>query len=88
MIAATVALVVSIVGGTVAIENRYTLQSDFTNQVVASDRYHLEQEIRRAQDRLNELLNHPDRGRAEWIAREIQRLQNVIDRLERQLSRG
>jgi len=85
MIAATVALVVSIASGSVAIENRYALDADLLDLEYATNMYHVESEIQRAQDRLEGLLNIPVDERRQWMEREIDRLVNLIDRLVRQL---
>ena len=84
-IAATAALVISIAGGSIAVEHRYALSADLMQHEFATDTYHVEMEIQRAQDKLEGLLNIPVDERQPWMEREVDRLENLIARLVRQL---
>ena len=81
-----VSLVTAIAGGAYFLDDRYAHADAFTEQVMYSANYHLEQEIARAQDKLDGLLAIPSDERRPWQDREIVRLENIIKRLIR--SRG
>ena len=79
-------LVTAIAGAAYFIDDRYAMATDFEERVQYADNYHLEQEIGRAQDKLEGLLLIPSAERREWQRKEIIRLENLINKLIR--SRG
>ena len=80
-----VSLVTAIAGAAYFIDDRYASASAFDEQTKYTNNYHLEQEIERAQDKLNGLLMIPPDLRRPWQSKEIIRLQNLISRLIRSL---
>lgn len=78
-----VSLVTAIAGAGYFIDDRYAHSEDFQAQVMYSSNYHLEQEIQRAQDKLDGILAIPADERRAWQTREIDRLEHIIERLIR-----
>lgn len=82
-IVTVVSLITAIAGASYFIDDRYAMASDFEERVLYADNYHLEQEIARAQDKLEGLLLIPSAERRPWQQQEIIRLENLIARLIR-----
>ena len=76
-------LVTAIAGASYFIDDRYAQASDFQAEQLYTSNYHLEQEIQRAQDKLEGLLLIPSEERRSWQLQEIIRLENLIARLIR-----
>ena len=78
-----VSLITAIAGASYFVDDRYASAADFKEEQLYTTNYHLDQEIQRAQDRLNELLIIPQGQRQPWMNKEILRLQDLIARLIR-----
>ena len=78
-----VSLITAISGAAYFIDDRYAMATDVEQRILYADNYHLEQEIQRAQDKLEGLLLIPSNERRPWQNKEIIRLENLIARLIR-----
>ena len=76
-----VSLVTAISGAAYFIDDRYASADEFRAEQLYTNNYHLDQEIQRAQDRLNQLLIIPAEQRRTWHREEILRLESLINRL-------
>ena len=79
-----VSLVTGISGAAYFVDDRYASAEEFQTQQMYTNNYHIDQEIQRAQDRLNSLLIIPASERRDWQNKEILRLEDLIERLIRE----
>jgi hypothetical protein len=78
-----VSLISAIAGAAYFVDDRYASGPAFQEQLMNNYHYHLEQEIFRAQDKMQGLLLIPKDERRGWQHKEIIRLDNLINRLIR-----